>query len=66
MIPFIRKAHRWVAPVFVLALIAVIITGLPTDPTPAQMAQQLLMVLLTISGVILFVYPFVAKARRKQ
>jgi hypothetical protein len=66
MIPFVRKAHRWLAPVFVLALIAVIVTGLPTNPTPAQMAQQSLMMLLTISGVTLFVYPFVAKARRKQ
>jgi hypothetical protein len=66
MFQFIRKAHRWVAPIFVLAVIAVVITGPPVPSTPAQIAQQLLMLLLTISGVILFVYPFIAKAKRNK
>lgn len=66
MIPFIRKAHRWMAPVFVLVVIAVIVTGPPTPSTPAQIIQQLLMLLLMISGVVLFVYPFWARSKKKK
>jgi hypothetical protein len=66
MTQFVRKAHRWMAPLFVLALIAVIVTGPPQPATPAQIAQQLLMALLTISGVVLFAYPFIVRARRNN
>lgn len=61
---FIRKAHRWMAPLFVLAVIAVVVTGPPQPTGPAQMIQQVLMLFLTISGVALFVYPFIAKSRK--
>jgi len=47
-------------------MIAVVITGVPTPETPAQIAQQLLMLILGISGIVLFVTPFVMKARRKK
>jgi hypothetical protein len=63
---FIRKAHRWIAPVFVLAVIAVIITGPPQPATPAQAIQQLLMLLLMLSGIVLFAYPFWARSRKKS
>lgn len=63
---FIRKAHRWMAPIFVLAVIAVVMTGPPSPATPAQAIQIILMMLLTFSGVALFVYPFWAKSQRKK
>ncbi len=66
MAKFARTVHRWVAPLFVLAMIAVVITGAPMPETPAQIAQQLLMLILGISGIVLFVTPFVMKARRKK
>jgi hypothetical protein len=66
MVPFIRKAHRWMAPLFVVALIAVIITGPPRPDTPAQIIQQVLMLLLMLSGIVLFVYPFWARSRKRR
>ncbi len=62
---FLRKAHRWMAPVFVLAVIAVIITGPPQPASPAQVIQQVVMMLLMLSGIVLFIYPFWARSRKK-
>ncbi len=64
----IRKGHRWLAPLFVVVLIIVAATnGFPSPDVinPVLRVQVGLMILLTISGVVLFVYPFIAKARRK-
>jgi hypothetical protein len=65
MVRFIRKAHRWLAPLFVLAVIGVVITGPPQPVTPAQIIQQLLMLLLMLSGIVLFAYPFWARSRKQ-
>lgn len=63
---FVRSAHRWLAPVFVLMVIAVVITG-PLRPTsPAQIAQQVVMLLLMLSGVVLFSYPFWARSNKHK
>lgn len=66
MIRFIRKAHRWIAPLFMLAVIAVIVTGPPRPETPAQIIQQLLMLLLLLSGTVLFAYPFWMRLRKNR
>lgn len=62
----VRRIHRWMAPVFVVALIAVIITGPLRPETPAQIAQQLMMALLMLSGIVLFSYPFVARWQKRN
>lgn len=62
---FVRKAHRWMAPAFVLAVIAVMLTNPITPQGAAQAVQMLLMLLLMISGVALFVYPFIVKSRKQ-
>lgn len=65
MFRFLRKAHRWMAPLFVLAVVAVMVTEPPQPATPFQMIQQVLMLLLMLSGIALFVYPFWARSRSK-
>ncbi len=63
---FVRLAHRWLAPAFVLTVISVVITGLLRPTTPAQIAQQLVMLLLMLSGMVLFSYPFWARSNKQK
>jgi hypothetical protein len=66
MARFVRTAHRYLAPLFVLAVIGVVLTQPMTPQTPFQTAQVVLMMLLLISGVFLFVYPMWMKMKRKK
>lgn len=66
MIRFIRLAHRWVAPLFIIAMVAVALTGFPKPANIAQVAQQALMMLLALSGLVLFLYPLFAKRKRSN
>ncbi len=63
---FVRLAHRWLVPAFVLTVISVVITGLLRPTTPAQIAQQLVMLLLMLSGVSLFGYTLWARNRPRK
>ncbi len=62
----VRLIHRWVAPVFALATIALMATGGPGSGSPAQPVQQILMLVLLLTGLYLFVLPFWVKSRRKR
>jgi uncharacterized iron-regulated membrane protein len=58
--------HRYMGLLFVIALIAVMLTGGPDADGIAQRIQQVLMLLLAISGIYLFVLPFWARWQKKQ
>jgi hypothetical protein len=62
----VRLVHRWLAPIFALATIAVIATGGPGSGSPAQPVQQLLMFILLLTGLYLFVLPFWVKSRKNS
>ncbi len=62
---FVHLAHLWLTPAFVLTVISVVITGLLRPTTPAQIAQQLVMLLL-LSGVWLFGYTLWVRNRPRK
>jgi len=66
MSPLIRQLHRWVSLAFVV-LVAAIFATLALGKEPAQWTYYLPLVplaILTISGLYMFVLPYVARSRR--
>lgn len=66
MSPLIRQLHRWVSLAFV-AVVAAIFATLALGREPAQWAYYLPLVplaVLTLSGLYMFVLPYVARSRR--
>jgi hypothetical protein len=61
-----RKLHAWLAlPLF--AAIIIVQASLAGSMTPvAGRLQQVLMLMMAVTGVFLFVYPRVKRARRRR
>ena len=60
-----RQFHRWVSALFVLTVIATTIALAQEEPIMWMSYVPLLpLALLAITGIYLFVLPYVAKARR--
>ncbi|ANP47941.1 hypothetical protein [Candidatus Viadribacter manganicus] len=60
-----RQFHRWVSALFVLTVIATSIALAQEEPIMWMSYVPLLpLALLAITGIYLFVLPYVAKARR--
>ena len=61
----IRQFHRWVSAAFVLAVIATTIALMQKQPIVWMSYVPLLpLALLAITGIYLFLLPYVAKSRR--
>jgi len=66
-----RKIHRWIAvPTAILIPVAVILkfTGDSRTRFPPQIeqSQSILMLLMAISGIYLYLIPYIVKWRRKS
>ena len=59
---FIRQAHRWVSALFTLSVAAIFVTMAITTPAP-WLFYTPLPFLLVLSGIYLFVLPYVRRRR---
>jgi len=62
---YIRKLHRWLALPFVAMLLTVALTRNTSGGDATQRVQQILMLIMAITGVYLFVLPWWTKWRRQ-
>ena len=68
---FFRKLHRWFAVPITLAILAMLIFKL-VETTPSRTSQLLervpsiLMLLMALTGIYLFLLPYIAKANRRK
>jgi hypothetical protein len=62
----IRLVHRWLAPVFIVLMVAVLSTQGSAAGLVLQRVQQILMLGFALSGAVMFVQPFWLKWRRGQ
>lgn len=63
---YVRKFHRWLALPFVVLIIALLLTRNTSVGFTAQRAQQVLMLMMAVTGLYLFVLPWWAKRRRRE
>ena len=68
---WLRKFHRWISvPTFIsipLMLFVRLTKGAYFSPSPQfEMAQQLLIFLLAITGAYLYLIPYIVKSQRKR
>lgn len=63
---YVRKFHRWLA----LPFVVILLTLMLTQGTPAgnlmQRMQQLTMLTMGVTGVYLFLLPYLAKWQRRR
>ena len=63
---YMRKFHRWLALPFIVLIVTVLLTrNLPAGAS-VQMLQQLLMLVMAVTGVYLWVLPWWTKSRRRR
>lgn len=63
---YMRKFHRWLALPFIVLIVTVLLTrNLPAGAS-VQMLQQLLMLIMAVTGVYLWVLPWWTKSRRRR
>lgn len=63
---YMRKFHRWLALPFVVLFITMLLTRNSAAGASVQMFQQLLMLVMAITGVYLWVLPWWTKSRRRR
>ena len=63
---YVRKSHRWLALPFVVLIIALLLTRNTSAGFAVQRAQQILMLVMAVSGLYLFVLPWWTKWRRRE
>ena len=63
---YVRIGHRWLALPFILLLILVISTRSLEIGVSFQRAQQILMMVMAVSGLYLFLLPWYTKWRRRR
>jgi hypothetical protein len=63
---YVRKFHRWLALPFVVLIITLLLTRDTSAGFAAQRAQQILMLIMALSGLYLFVLPWWTKWRRRE
>ncbi len=62
----LRLTHRWLAPVFIVILIATLSTqGMSIGPV-LQRIQQIMVLIFALTGAYLFTLPWWVKWRRKR
>lgn len=62
----IRLIHRWLAPLFIVLMVAVLSTQGSAVGQTLQRVQQLLILGFALSGAVMFVQPYWVKWRRGQ
>ncbi|WP_129626512.1 hypothetical protein [Candidatus Oscillochloris fontis] len=62
----LRLIHRWLAPVFIVVMIAVISTQGNAVGLILQRIQQVMVVIFALTGLYLFTYPLWVKSRRAK
>ncbi len=62
----IRLSHRWLAPVFIIVMLAVISTQGSSIAPIVQRVQQVMVVFFALSGLYLFSMPWWVKWRRAR
>ena len=63
---YLRKFHRWLAlPFIALIIIVLVARGTPVGDV-AQRMQQVMMLILAISGAYLFLLPYLTKWQRQR
>jgi uncharacterized membrane protein YhaH (DUF805 family) len=63
---WLRLVHRWLAPVFIVAMIAVLSTQGSSIGPILQRIQQGMVVIFALTGLYLFVLPWWVKWRRTR
>lgn len=63
---YVRKFHRWLALPFVVLIIALLLTRNTPVGSSAQRVQQILMLMMAVTGLYLFVLPWWTKWRRRE
>lgn len=63
---YVRKFHRWLALPFVVLIIALLLTRNTSVGFATQRAQQILMLMMAVTGLYLFVLPWWTKWRRRE
>jgi hypothetical protein len=62
----VRKFHRWLALPFVALIITLLLTRDTSAGFAVQRAQQILMLVMALTGLYLFVLPWWARWRRRE
>nr|WP_044200403.1 hypothetical protein [Oscillochloris trichoides] len=62
----LRLIHRWLAPVFIIVMIAVISTQGSDVGLILQRIQQGMVLIFALTGLYLFAYPLWVKSRRAK
>ncbi|NWF81098.1 MAG: hypothetical protein HXY37_13810 [Chloroflexi bacterium] len=63
---WLRLVHRWLAPVFIVVMIAVLSTQGSSIGLILQRVQQGMVVVFALTGLYLFVLPWWVKSRRAR
>lgn len=63
---WLRLVHRWLAPIFIVVMIAVLSTQGSSIGLILQRVQQGMVVVFALTGLYLFVLPWWAKSRRAR
>jgi cytochrome bd-type quinol oxidase subunit 2 len=63
---WIRKLHRWLVIPFVVFLLAAIFARGTEIGNTAQRFQQVLMMILALTGAYLYLLPYLTKWKRKK
>lgn len=63
---WLRLVHRWLAPIFILVMIAVIGTQGSAIASLLQRVQQVMVVIFALTGLYFFVLPWWAKSRHAR
>ena len=63
---YVRKVHRWLALPFVILILTVALARNTPVSFTAQRAQQVLLLIMAITGLYLFVLPWWTKWRRRE
>ena len=63
---YVRKLHRWLALLVVALILTVLFAQNTSVGFAAQRAQQILILIMAITGLYLFILPWWAKWRRRE
>ena len=63
---YVRKTHRWLALLFVVLILTVLLARDTQVGFAAQRAQQILILVMALTGLYLFALPWWVKWRRRE
>ena len=63
---YVRKTHRWLALPFVVFMVTVLLARNTQVGFVAQRAQQVLLVVMAVTGIYLFLLPWWVKWRKRN